>query len=83
MVEEVTKLWDECLRILADAIRGGTQRGRFRACDEWVIANVLWTASNGLIQNEMVPSRRANLHGHRPAEVFDAMVELVLAGLRV
>lgn len=83
VVEEVTKLWDECLRILADAIRGGTQRGRFRACDEWVIANVLWTASNGLIQNEMVPSRRANLHGHRPAEVFDAMVELVLAGLRV
>lgn len=82
VVGEVTKLWDECLRILADAIRGGVHRGEFRPCDEWVMANVLWTASNGLIQNEMVPSRRANLHGHRPAEVFDAMVGLVLAGLR-
>jgi AcrR family transcriptional regulator len=82
VVEEVTKLWDECLRILADSIRSGIQRGAFRACDEWVMANVLWTASNGLLQNEMIPSRRANLHGHRPAEVFDAMVDLVLAGLR-
>ena len=46
------------------------------------MANVLWTASNGLIQNERVPSRRATLRGQRPAEVFDAMVELVIAGLR-
>lgn len=82
VVGEVTKLWDECLRILADVIRAGVQRGEFRACDEWVTANVLWTASNGLLQNEMIPSRRANLHGHRPAAVFDAMVELVLEGLR-
>lgn len=83
VVAEVTKLWEECLRILADVVRGGIQRGAFRPCDEWVMANVLWTASNGLIQNERVPSRRATLHGHRPAEVFDAMVELVIAGLRV
>jgi AcrR family transcriptional regulator len=82
VVAEVTKLWEECLRILADVVRGGTQRGVFRPCDEWVMANVLWTASNGLIQNEMVPSRRVTLHGHRPPEVFDAMVELVIAGLR-
>ena len=82
VVAEVTKLWEECLRILADVVRGGIQRGAFRTCDEWVMANVLWTAANGLIQNEMVPSRRVTLHGHRPPEVFDAMVELVIAGLR-
>jgi AcrR family transcriptional regulator len=82
VVDEVTKLWEECLRILADVIRGGIERGSFRPCDEWVMANVLWTAANGLIQNEMVASRRATLHGHRPQEVFDAMVDLVLAGLR-
>jgi AcrR family transcriptional regulator len=82
VVDEVTKLWEECLRILADVIRGGTLRGSFRACDEWVMANVLWTAANGLIQNEMVASRRATLHGHRPQEIFEAMVDLVLAGLR-
>jgi TetR/AcrR family transcriptional regulator len=82
VVAEVTKLWEECLRILADVVRAGTQRGTFRPCDEWVMANVLWTASNGLIQNEMVPSRRVTLHGHRPPEVFDAMVELVIAGMR-
>jgi AcrR family transcriptional regulator len=82
VVAEVTKLWEECLRILADVVRGGIQRGVFLPCDEWVMANVLWTAANGLIQNERVPSRRATLRGHRPAEVFDAMVELVIAGLR-
>jgi AcrR family transcriptional regulator len=82
VVAEVTKLWEECLRILADVVRGGIQLGAFRPCDEWVMANVLWTASNGLIQNEMVPSRRVTLHGQRPPEVFDAMVELVIAGLR-
>jgi TetR/AcrR family transcriptional regulator len=82
VVEEVTKLWDECLRILADVIRAGTEAGRFRACDPWVIANVLWTAANGLIQNERVPSRCATLQGRTPEQVFEAMVELVVSGLR-
>jgi AcrR family transcriptional regulator len=81
VVDEVTRLWDQCLRILADVIRAGAERGTFRTCDEWVMANVLWTAANGLIQNERVASRRAILHGHQPQEMFAAMVDLVLAGL--
>jgi AcrR family transcriptional regulator len=82
VVGEVTKLWDECLRILADVIRAGVERGVFRASDEWVTANILWTAANGLLQNETIASRRATLHGHRPQALFDAMIELVIAGLR-
>jgi AcrR family transcriptional regulator len=82
VVAEITKLWDECLRILADVIRGGVERGAFRPCDEWVMANVLWTASNGMIQNEIVPSRRATLHGHGAQELFEGMVDLVVWGLR-
>jgi AcrR family transcriptional regulator len=82
VVGEVTKLWDECLRILADVIRAGVERGAFRPSDEWVTANILWTAANGLLQNETIAARRANLHGHRPQALFDAMIELVIAGLR-
>jgi AcrR family transcriptional regulator len=82
VVAEVTKLWEGCLRILADVIRAGVERGSFRRVDEWMMAHVLWTASNGLIQNERVASRRATLRGISPQQVFDAMVDLVLAGLR-
>lgn len=82
VVAEVTKLWEECLRILADVIRNGVECGVFRPCDEWVTANVLWNAANGLLQNETIASRRATLHGRRPQAVFDAMVDLVIAGLR-
>jgi AcrR family transcriptional regulator len=81
VVDEVTKLWESCLGVLAGVIRGGVASGAFRACDEWAMSNVLWTASNGLIQSEIVDSHRSTLHGRSHREVFDAMVELVLRGL--
>lgn len=81
VVEEVTKLWEQCLRILAGVIRAGVEAGMFRPCDDWLVAHVLWAAANGLIQNEITPARRHTLHGREPAEVFAAMVELVLRGL--
>jgi len=82
VVEQVTTLWENCLAILAEVIRGGVQRGSFAACDEWVAANVLWTTSNGMIQSETITSRRSTVADRDPRELFQAMVEMMLRALR-
>jgi len=79
-VEEVTKLWEECLRILADVIESGVRNGSFRDCDPWEVANILWTLANGLIQTEHAPSRR-RLRRRRLDRVFDDAIDIVLSGL--
>ena len=38
VVAEVTKLWEQCLRILSDVIRAGVEGRAFRPCDEWLTA---------------------------------------------
>jgi AcrR family transcriptional regulator len=80
VVEEVTKLWEECLHILADVIARGVRDGCFRQCDPWEVANILWTLANGLIQTEHAPSRR-RLRRRRLDRVFEDAIELVLRGL--
>lgn len=80
VVDEVTALWESCLRILADLIREGMERGEFAPCDPWEVANILWTVANGLIQTEHVQARR-KLRARPLEEVFDDMVELFLRGL--
>jgi AcrR family transcriptional regulator len=82
VVEEVTSLWEKCLAILAQVIRGGVAVGVFAPCDEWVAANVLWTTSNGMIQSETISSRRSTLEGREPRDVFHAMVEFMLRALQ-
>jgi AcrR family transcriptional regulator len=79
-VEEVTRLWESCLRILADVIQRGADAGDFAPCDAWEVANILWTVANGLIQTEHVAARR-ELRGRELQRVFDDMVELLLRGL--
>lgn len=80
VVAEVTKLWENCLRILADVIERGVARGDFAPCDAWEVANILWTVANGLIQTEHVAPRR-RLRDRELDRVFDDMVELFLRGL--
>ncbi len=80
VVEEVTKLWEACLRILADVIAGGVRDGSFRTCDPWEVANILWTLANGLIQTEHAPSRRS-LRRRKLDRVFDDAIDIVLRGL--
>jgi AcrR family transcriptional regulator len=82
VVEAVEQLWEECLRVLADVVRGGVERGVFAPCDAWVAANVLWTTANGLIQSETIESRRHILGERSPSDVFDTMVEMMLRALR-
>jgi AcrR family transcriptional regulator len=80
-VAAVIRLWEDCLRILADVIRGGVESGEFGACDTWEVANILWTVANGLIQTEQVGPRRALLGAKSPEQAFHDMVELFLRGL--
>ena len=80
VVDEVTKLWEHCVQILAEIVEAGVERGFFRACDPWEVADILWTLANGVIQTETSPAhrrlRRRGLH-----LTFTDAVDLVLEGL--
>jgi AcrR family transcriptional regulator len=80
VVEQVTRLWEDCLRVLADVIERGVADGRFAPCDPWEVAQILWTVANGLIQTEHVAPRR-ELRRLSLDRVFDDMVEIFLRGL--
>jgi AcrR family transcriptional regulator len=80
VVDEVTRLWENCLRILAGVIEEGVKEGCFAACDAWEVANILWTVANGLIQTEHVTPRR-ELRRRSLDHVFDDMVEIFVRGL--
>ena len=79
-IDDVTKLWEDCLRILAELLQRGVDSGEFAPCDPWEVANILWTVANGLIQSELAEPRRA-LRKRPIEQVFDDMVELFLRGL--
>ena len=80
VVEEVTRLWEKCLRILADVIREGVRQQHFVDCDPWEVANILWTLANGLIQSENAASRR-RLRRRRLDRTFEDAIELMLRGI--
>ena len=82
VVEEVTKLWEECLRVLADVIARGVKDGVFVPCDAWEMANVLWTLANGVLQSDNVASRK-RLRRRRLDRMFEHAVDLVIRGLQV
>ena len=82
VVDEVTKLWEACLRILADVIARGVKEGTFAPCDPWEVANVLWTLANGLLQTDYAATRK-RLRRRRLDRVFEHAIELVLRGLSV
>jgi AcrR family transcriptional regulator len=81
-VKQVTSLWSECLRILADAVQEGVDQGRFAPCDPWEVANIFWTVANGLIRTEHVGARR-RLRRSRLDRIFQDAVELLLRGMTV
>ncbi len=80
VVEEVTKLWESCLQILASSVRRGVERGEFVDCDAWEVANILWTLGNGLIQSEDSAPHRS-LRRRSLENTFEHAVELVLRGI--
>ena len=81
-VKQVTSLWSECLRILADAIQDGVEHGSFAPCDPWEMANIFWTVANGLIRTEHLGAQR-RLRRSRLDRIFQDAVELLLRGMTV
>ncbi|RIL05414.1 MAG: hypothetical protein DCC71_10495 [Proteobacteria bacterium] len=80
VVAQVTALWEQCLRLLADVLERGAQGGAFAPHDSWEVANILWTLANGLIQSEEAPAAK-RLRRTPLERVFEDAVELVLRGL--
>ena len=80
VIEEITKLWEQCLQLLADIVARGSAEGHFRACDAWQVAHLLWTLANGLIQTEASAARRKLRRGPLLRDFEDA-IEIVLRGL--
>ena len=77
---EVSTLWEECIEIVAGIVSQGVDRGEFRDCDPWEVANILWTVANGLIQTEKSATRRS-LRRVGLEKAFDDAIELFLRGL--
>jgi len=80
VLEEVTRLWQSCLQILAEIVQAGIDEGSLEPCDAWEVANLLWTLANGLIQSEASSPHR-QIRRRPLAESFVRAIDLVLAGL--
>ena len=80
VLEEVTRLWQSCLQILAEIVKAGIDEGSIEPCDAWEVANLLWTLANGLIQSEASSPHR-QIRRRPLAESFVRAIDLVLAGL--
>ena len=80
VVDEVTKLWEQCVQIVAELVQRGVAEGCFRACDPWEVADILWTLANGVIQAETSPAHR-RLRRRSLDLTFTDAVDLVLEGL--
>ena len=80
VLEEVTRLWESCVGLVAGIVERGVASGHFAACDPWEVANVLWTLANGLIQTETTSTRR-RLRRRGLEEVFDDAMQIALRGI--
>jgi AcrR family transcriptional regulator len=80
VVEEVAKLWEQCVAIVEEVIEKGTKEGFFAECDPWEVANLLWIIANALIQTETSSTRR-QLRRAPLDRAFEDAIEVVLRGL--
>ena len=80
VLDQVARLWESCVALVAGIVERGVASGEFAPCDPWEVANVLWTLANGLIQTETSSTRR-RLRRRSLEEVFDDAIEIVLRGI--
>jgi AcrR family transcriptional regulator len=80
VIDEVTRLWEKCVRLVAEIVQRGVDEGCFRPCDPWEVADILWTLANGLIQTETSPAHQ-RLRRRSLDLTFTDAVDLVLGGL--
>ena len=82
VVDEVTRLWEQSLRILDGVLRKGVDAGALRECDTWAVANIMWTVANSIIQSEGTLARR-ELRRSPLEEVYQAAFGALMRGLCV
>ncbi|MGH0032646.1 MAG: TetR/AcrR family transcriptional regulator [Myxococcota bacterium] len=81
MLEEVTRIWESPLRLVEQILTEGMERGEVRACDPWVMANVIWRTGNSAVEALVTP-KRARVVDCSPEPIFRTTLDLILAGLR-
>jgi len=81
VVEEVVRLWEESLGILAGIIDRGIEQGVFVRCDAWEVAGILWTLANAIIRTERSAAHRS-LRRSALEPFFEDAIALVVRGLR-
>ncbi|MBW2715916.1 MAG: TetR/AcrR family transcriptional regulator [Deltaproteobacteria bacterium] len=80
VVDEVTRLWEESLGVLAGIIERGIREGVFAPCDAWEVASILWTLANAIIRADHSPAHRS-LRRSALDTFFDDAIALVVHGL--
>ncbi len=80
LVEEVVRLWEEGLGLLAGIVERGIAEGVFAPCDAWEVASILWTLANAIIRTERSSAHRS-LRRSALDTFFDDAIALVLRGL--
>ncbi len=80
VIDEVSRLWEESLRVLESVIVRAVERGDFVDCDTWEVAHILWTTATALIQSETTSARRS-LRRAPLERVFKDAIHLILKGL--
>jgi AcrR family transcriptional regulator len=81
VLDEVARLWEQCVQIVAEVVENGVKTGEFQECNAWEVAHLLWTIANGVIQTEHSATRR-RLRRTGLDEAFGDALEIVLRGLR-
>lgn len=80
VVDEVTRLWEQNLRILNGLLERAVDEGDLLDCDCWEVANILFTTANALIQSDATRTRR-ELRRMPLEQLYHDAVRYILRGL--
>jgi hypothetical protein len=80
LLAEVRSIWERPLRRLEQVIADGVRSGELRACDPWVMANVIWRAGNGAVA-ALVSPRRERLIDCSAEALYESTLDVLLWGL--
>lgn len=79
-LEEVSRLWEDSLRVVSGALDAGVQSGEFGPCDTWEVATIIWTTANALIQQDETAVVRS-LRRSSLQQVYRDALDLLVEGL--
>ncbi len=80
VVEQVSRLWEECLTVVSRILDDGVLSGEFKKCDTWEVATILWTTANALIAQDATATLRSIRRGSLQ-DVYRDALDLLVDGL--